>query len=123
MKNIVLIILLSLAFCLVEATLTFFLPEKATDWDVWLRYFWTRDKTYDAMFFGFSLLVFWSYKVHENPGAKALCVFLVIVTGGSFIDKVIFDLNQYLLSDIVLIAMGVFLSVIKYRKWKILKAG
>lgn len=123
MKNIVLLIILGLAFCLTQVTLSIYFPERLNDGDVWDRYFIAKDATYDTMFFVFSLLVFWSYKVHENPGAKALCVFLVIVTGGSFIDKVIFGINQYLRSDILLIAMGVVLSVIKYRKWKTLKAG
>ncbi len=120
MKNIVLLILLSLAFCLTEVTLTYFLPLARTDFEVWLQYFFAKDAVYDAMFFVFSMLLFWNLK---EPLPRAISVFLVIVTGGSFIDKVIFDLNQYLLSDIVLIILGLIVSAINYRKWKTLKVG
>jgi hypothetical protein len=120
MRNIVLLIVLSLAFCWTEASLTYFLPLARTDFDVWLKYFMAKDAVYDAMFFLFSLVLFWNLNERVS---KSVSVFLVIVTGGSFIDKVLFDINQYLLSDIVLISMGILLSINTYRKWKTSKAG
>lgn len=121
MRNIVLLILLSIAFCITEGTLTHFLPNAATDFDVWLKYFIAKDAVYDAMFFVFSLLIFWNIDRKNNLQivGKCICIFLVFVTGGSFIDKVIFDLNQYLISDIFLMFWGFVMSVTLYRKWKI----
>jgi hypothetical protein len=120
MRNIVLLGVLALMFCLTEVTLIYFLPLAETDYDVWLKYFMAKDACYDTMFFLFSLVVFWN----AQGLAKAVACFLVIVTGGSFIDKVIFDLNQYLLSDVVLILMGLFLSIYFYlTRWKTYKTS
>jgi hypothetical protein len=120
MRNIVLLIAISLAFCLTELTLTHFLPLAKTDFDVWLQYFIAKDAVYDTMFFLFSLLLFWNVK---KPAEKAITFFLIIVTCGSFADKVIAKLNQYLFSDIVLISVGLIISVILYFKWKTQKPG
>lgn len=93
------------------------LPLAPQDYEVWKVYFVVKDAVYDAMFFVFSLVLFWNF---QDRLLKSMSVFLVIVTGGSFIDKVIFDLNQYLVSDIVLIVTGIILSAVK---WKTLKHG
>lgn len=115
MRNIVSLGIIALMFCLTEVTLTYYLPDAKTDFDVWLKYFMAKDACYDTMFFLFSLVVFWNTQCL----AKAVACFLVIVTGGSFIDKVIFDLNQYLLSDVVLISLAIILSIYLYQKqWK-----
>lgn len=120
MKNIVLLIALALAFCLTEVTLIYFLPLAKTDFDVWLKYFFAKDAVYDTMFFIFSLLLFWNLKI---PLQRAISVFLVVVTGGSFMDKVIFNQNLYLLSDVALIASGIVVSIICYIRWKSLGIG
>jgi hypothetical protein len=115
MRNIVLLGVLALMFCLTEVTLIYFLPLAETDYDVWFKYFMAKDACYDTMFLFFSLVTFWNV----NGIAKAIACFLVIVTGGSFIDKVIFDINQYLLSDIVLISLAIILSIYLYlTRWK-----
>jgi hypothetical protein len=114
MRNIVLLIILALAFCLNELTLTYFLPLAKSDFDVWLKYFIAKDATYDAMFFIFSLVTF---SMADTRGTKSVCTFLVIVTGGSFIDKVIFDMNQYLPSDVALICLGILFSTITYVRY------
>ena len=120
MKNIVLLIALALAFCITEATLIYFLPLAKTNFDVWLKYFFAKDAVYDAMFFVFSLLLLWNLKI---PLQRAISVFLVVVTGGSFMDKVIFNHNQYLLSDVALFVSGILVSIICYIRWKNLKNG
>jgi ABC-type transport system involved in multi-copper enzyme maturation permease subunit len=118
MKYIAPLIALALAFCLTEVTLIYFLPLAKTDHDVWLQYFLAKDGVYDAMFFLFSLVLFWVFKETKKMWPAMVSAFLVVVTGGSFIDKVIFSLNQYLLSDVALIAMGVLVAINIYRKWK-----
>jgi hypothetical protein len=113
MKNIVSLSILVLAFCLSEVTLTYFLPLAKTDFDVWLKYFILKDAVYDTMFFLFFLLIFWNVK-QRIP--NAIATFGVIVSGGSFVDKVVFSLNQYLFSDLFLIGLGVFFAIRNYRK-------
>lgn len=113
MRNTILLILLILLFCLTELTLTHFLPLAKTNFEVWLKYFIIKDAVYDTMFFMFFLLTYWNVK---SINLKAITAFGIIVSGGSFIDKVIFDLNQYLLSDILLLIIALVCSIyLKYR--------
>jgi hypothetical protein len=118
MKYIASLIVLALAFCLTELTLTYFLPLAKTDHDTWLQYFIIKDGVYDAMFFLFSLMSFWAFRELKKKWPTMIAAFLVVVTGGSFVDKVLFNLNQYLLSDVVLITMGVIMAINIYRRWK-----
>lgn len=113
MKSKILLVLVILMFCLTEATLSYFLPLAKTDFDTWMKYFIIKDALYDTMFFMFFIIIYWNV---NSIDLKAITAFGVIVTGGSFVDKVIFDLNQYLISDIVLIAVALFCSFyIKYK--------
>lgn len=114
------LIILCLAFCLNEFTLTYFLPLSKTHFDVWMNYYITRDGVYDAMFSIFSFMCLWNLR---EPKIKTISLFIVIITTGSFIDKVIFGLNQYLKSDLFLFLGGGIYSIYKYKKWKIQKFG
>jgi hypothetical protein len=112
--GIALLLILTVAFCTTEITLIYFLPLARTDFDVWLDYFGKKDAVYDAMFLFYSLLIFWNI---QNRWGKSISAFLVVVTGGSFIDKVVFSLNQHLTSDIVLILLGLVFMVVTYRRY------
>lgn len=102
-------------FCFAQVTLGIFLPEAKTDFDTWMHYFIIKDAIYDTMLFFMAFIVFCN--VHSL--VKALACFLVIMSGGSFIDKVVFGLNQYLYSDLILIVIAVSLSIHFYfSKWK-----
>lgn len=114
MRNIAVLIILVVAFYITELTLTYFLPLAKTDFDVWLKYFIAKDAVYDAMFFLLFLLVFW---MARTKGEKAVSAFAVIVSGGSFVDKVIFSLNQYLTSDVILTLMALAVSISIYRRY------
>lgn len=121
MKNVILLVIIALVFCINEIALKHFFPMAATDWEVWIKYFTAKDGTYDAMFFAFSLLLVWNVK---DIRAKAISVFLLIVTGGSFVDKVIFGINEFVFSDIGLIVSGLIVSIYLYLRWrKTLKTG
>lgn len=99
-------------FCLTEFTLRYFLPLAATDWSVWLKYYNIKSAAYDVMFFITSYLVF----AISSKLLKALAAFALIMTGGSVIDKVIFGINGYLWSDIVLVVLGIGAAVYVYKK-------
>lgn len=115
MKNIILIAAFSLfilMFCLTEFTLRYFLPLAVTDWNVWLTYFNIKDAAYDVMFFIASYLI---YSISTKL-LKALAAFALILTGGSVVDKVIFGINGYLWSDILLVSLGIGAAVYVYKK-------
>ncbi len=107
-------------FCTTQITLDKYLPEAKTNFDVWLHYFIIKDAAYDTMLFFMALVTF--LNVHRI--AKAVACYALMVTGGSFIDKVIFSINQYLYSDVILIGLSLVISVYLYfKKWKTLKHG
>lgn len=114
-RSIVLLSVFIVMFCGTQVSLDYFLPQARTDFEVWLHYFIIKDALYDTMLFFLSIITF----IHVKNVLKALTCFCVIVTGGSFIDKVIFNINQYLFSDIILIIAAVSLSLYLYlTKWK-----
>jgi hypothetical protein len=114
MKNIISLIAVVIMFCLGQLTLSYFFPDRATDFEVWERYYIAKDAVYDLMFFLIALSLFWTH----TGKAKAISCFFVFVTGGSFIDKVIFNINQYLPSDILLIVLAAFVSIYLYvKRW------
>ncbi len=115
MRNTILLILVCVMFCIGEVTLTHFLPLAKTNYDEWFHYYIAKDAVYDAMFFLMSAVVF--NVTHRVT--KAVAFFFFLISGGSFIDKVIFNINQYLHSDAILIIGGLALSTYLYRtKWK-----
>lgn len=103
-------------FFTTEWTLTYFLPTAATDFNVWMKYFMAKDAAYDIMFFLMFLVCFWS----TRGFAKATSAAMVVMSGGSVIDKVIFGLNQYLWSDILLTALALLYG---WRTYKFEKNG
>src|SRR4029079_13383210 len=103
-------------FCFAQVTLDYFLPEAKTNFDVWMHYFIIKDATYDTILFLMALVTF--LNVRGLP--KAISCFALLIMGGSFIDKVIFNVNQYLYSDIILIVLSIILSIhLYFTKWKI----
>lgn len=99
--------------CFAELSLTYFFPLSDSDWYVWKRYYIAKDAAYDFMFVLSSWLVFSLAK--DKPLLKACAAFALILAAGSFADKVIFKLNQYLLSDVLLIVLGLLASWRIYR--------
>jgi hypothetical protein len=108
------IILFVVMFFVSELTLTYFFPRAGEHWEEWQRYFIAKDAAYDLMIVLSSWLVF---SLADKPLLKAIAAFALIMTAGSFVDKVIFQLNQYLWSDVLLTVLGIFAS------WRVYKHG
>ena len=114
-KNIVLMCVVVLMFCFTQVTLDYFLPQAKTNFDVWMHYFIIKDALCDTMFFLMAVVVFSNVK----GLLKAVACFFLFLAGGSFIDKVIFGLNQHLISDFILIVVSIALSIhLYFSKWK-----
>jgi uncharacterized membrane protein len=97
-----------------QLVLSYFFPLHKDDLEEWQRYFMAKDAAYDLMFVLSSWLVF---SLAEKPLLKAIAAFALIMTAGSFVDKVIFQLNQYLWSDVLLTVLGIIAS------WRVYKHG
>lgn len=113
-KNIFIVSII-LLFFFTEITLNYFLPTAKTDFDTWLCYFLLKDAVYDIMFFLLFILLYW---MSNNADFKAISVFAVIMAGGSAIDKVLFGINQYLISDILVIVIALVCAINVKLKWK-----
>jgi hypothetical protein len=103
-------------FCLGQFTLDYYYPEQVNNYYIWTDYIMAKDKMYDFMFFLISIVLFWNTK----GISKALSCFFVLISGSSFIDKVIFHFNMRLESDIFMLFVVIGLSGYLYiKKWKI----
>ncbi len=99
-------------FLLTELTLEYFFPTARVNFEIWVKYFIRKDQMYDIMFFLSFLLVFWKMKGFD----KSIALFITIMAGGSVLDKLIFGVNQYVWSDLVLIFVAIAVSLYKYFK-------
>lgn len=90
-----------------------------SDYEQFKSFWRVRGIIYDGMFFCMSLLFFllmgllarWNMTLE-----RSMACFMTIITAGSFIDKAFFKIADYMISDIVLIVLGVITSVILYGK-------
>lgn len=73
-------------------------PAHDTDYDVFLQFYKVRNIVYEWMFFLFFVLCF---RVGDRI-VKAICAMGVILVGGSLVDKAIFNISDYLISDFIL---------------------
>lgn len=108
------IVLFVVMFFTCQLLINYFFPLHKDDWEVWQKAFMVKDAAYDLMFVLSSWLVF---SLADKPLLKAIAAFALIMTAGSFVDKVIFQLNQYLWSDVLLTVLGIFAS------WRVYKHG
>ena len=110
-----------IAFCLVWFC-NFIILSKVYDVSDYEQFkaFWRwRGIIYDGMFFIMSLVFFLLMGLLLRLNMileRALACFMTIITAGSFIDKAFFKIADYMISDIVLIVLGIITSVIIYGK-------
>lgn len=115
MRTKILLTLVSIFFISGQFALSIFFPLRNSDPEIWDNYFIAKDGTYDIMFFMMFLVCFWS----TNGFAKAVCAVMIFMAGGSVIDKVVFGINQYLLSDILLTAVALLYGWRTYKNEKV----
>lgn len=98
-------------YMLLELSLGFVYPEKATDYSVWLEYWNTKTKVYEVMFCAFFFLLI-------KTKAKYFAIFGFCISFASAFDKVILSINSYLYSDILIIIMALAISIYIYGRDK-----
>lgn len=81
-------------------------------YDQYLVFWNTRGALYDALFACTSF----TFTGLTKGKLKALAVFMFIITLGSFLDKALFKIADYMYSDIVLIISGVIVAVLIYKR-------
>jgi hypothetical protein len=81
-------------------------------YEQYLQFWKARGIIYDSMFCCVALLLFVSYRGVE----KALSCFMVVVTLGSVIDKLLFEVTGYVRGDIILVLLGMIASYIVYAR-------
>lgn len=102
------IILLGLAYLLNSPILQ--RVYDVTDYYQYVEFVATRAKVYDCMFF----LSFWLLYLQSGGLVKSVACGMMILTAGSVVDKLVFGFTNYLYTDLLLIAVAIFISIRLY---------
>lgn len=113
MRNVIIIIVIILYFANYYV-LSWIYPEALNDYDVFLKFYATRNTLYEVLFF----MLFVINYLSSVGLSKALSCFGMIITFASFVDKGFFNFTGYLWSDIALVLVALFTSYKVYKKWK-----
>lgn len=108
--RVVPVILFGLAYLLNSVILERIYPNVSKDYYEYFEFIATRNKVYEAMF---SVLLFALY-LNTKGLLKAIACGILILTTSSFIDKTVFNITQYLYSDIAIVVLSVILSIYVY---------
>ncbi len=106
----ILLLLLGVTYLSNYKVLTLIYPNVSTDYYEYIAFVKERNKVYEFMFTGFFLVSFLDSK--RLP--KAVSCFFLILTCGSFIDKTIFNITDFLISDILLLIIAFLISIYVY---------
>lgn len=106
--------LLVVLFCFGGHVLIAVYPDLETDYDVFLKYYYTRERLNEVMM---CLLFFVAY-INTFKLAKAILFFGFSLAFASVIDKVFLDNYKLLYSDIVIIGLALLLSYRVYKNGK-----
>lgn len=108
--KVFLLILLGAIYIGNSIVLSWLFPKASEDYYQFIAFVEERNKIYEFMFTGFFLVSFLDSK--RLP--KSISCFFMILTCGSFIDKTIFNITHYLLSDIILAIVAFLISFYVY---------
>lgn len=106
--------LLVVLFCFGGHVLIAIYPDLETDYDVFLKYYYARERLNEVMM---CLLFFVAY-INTIKLAKAILFFGFSLAFASVIDKVFLDNYKLLYSDIVIIGLALLLSYRVYKNGK-----
>lgn len=112
MINRLIILIIVMIYILNYPVLSRVFPDLETDYGQFLMFYRTRNILYELMFFWSFLLV---YRVSERS-IKAMATFGMVLTSGSLIDKAVFHISEYLMSDIILLIIALIASIKVYKE-------
>jgi hypothetical protein len=88
-------------------------PDVSKDYYVFIEFVRVRDIFYEVIMFW---MFFLTYRQGERLVRTVSIIGLVLI-GGSLVDKVIFDIHQYLWSDILLVIFSFLLAYTTYKNY------
>lgn len=113
--KLVLLILLGVAYLCNSFVLQLFYPNVSTDYYQYVEFVAVRNRIYEFMFAGFFGL---TYLCSEYRLLKSIACFFMVLAVGSAVDKILFGVTSYLVSDIFLVLISILLSIIVYVRGK-----
>ncbi len=87
-------------------------PEQEKDYDQFLKAYDLRRKIYETMF---CLLFFIGMKLDKGL-VGAFFAFLFVVCAASCFDKIVLNISHYLLTDYLVVAVGVGAGYYRYKR-------
>lgn len=91
-------------------------PDVSKNYYVYLEFVRVRGILYELTIFWLFLL---TYRIGGDKIIKSVCVVGMVLVSGSLIDKVVFKIHEYLISDIILWVVSLLLAVRTYRNERI----
>lgn len=88
-------------------------PDVSKDYYVYIEFVRVRDIFYEV-------ILFWMFFLAYRTGdrwIRTISIFGLVLMMGSLVDKVIFNIHQYLYSDWLLGALSLFLAVRTYKNY------
>lgn len=109
-----LVIILIAGYLLNSPILKLVYPKVSEDYYQYIAFVSARNIFYEGMFLLFSLVIFRA----THGITKSLITFLMVLVGGSFVDKAIFKITWYLYSDILLVGVAILTAYLVYARNK-----
>ena len=116
MKVVILVVGIILVGCYVGnyPVLNRMYPKNATDYDQFILFYNLRNKVYELMF----CLLFYVSMVQSTKLIRAIFAFGFVMCAASCFDKLILNISQYLVTDVLVVVAALGASVYGYKREK-----
>jgi uncharacterized membrane protein len=105
-----LILLAVLIFAFNSEVLNIFYPQASADYDVFLEFYFTKDKVNEFLF----ALLFFIVFLATKKITRVFACFGFVISFSSMVDKALLGLFDYLITDVVVLIFATVLSYIVY---------
>ena len=104
--RLIIIISCTVFFCLHSEIFNVIYPEIENNYDQFISYYNARNVAIDIVFSLFFLCIF----LNSYKWVRAIAIFGFVMTFGSVVDKWIFGVNDYIITDVILLIFATRLA-------------
>ena len=104
--RLIIISICVLFYCLHSEVFIIIYPDLETNYDVFLEYYNIKNISNEIVFSLFFLCIF----LNSKEWVKSFSIFGFVMSFGSVVDKLIFNTNHYLVTDIILLIFATRLA-------------
>jgi len=104
--RLIIVSLCAIFFCLNSEVFEILYPTLESDYDVFLKYYASKNIAFEIAFSLFFLCIF----LNSYKWVRAVAIFGFVMTFGSIVDKLIFGINDYIITDVILLIFATRLA-------------